>query len=141
MSLKGLNQLKKKVQIDPKVFNYWELLVLNVSEYFAYKDGVRDDSHPLGIKVECVIASDEYPYDTNKVPLHANEFEKIAFKLPGETDLNRFQYKQRVMPYDFSKITVYGDYSNQLSLEGKLADYQSYVEAVKKQTGKTNGKA
>lgn len=135
MAFKGLAKLKPKIQIDLKLFDYWALLVVNVSEYYAYVQGQRDESQPLGIKVECVIAQDDFPYSGN-TPEHANEFEKVSFKIPGETRLDLFHHRQRVVPYDFKKVILYGDYQNQLSIEcGGLADYEQYMKS------KTSSKA
>lgn len=128
MALRGLAKLKPAIQIDTRIFQYWKLVVINCSEYYAYVNGERDSSKALGIKVQCVIMQDDFPY-TGNTGANANEFEKISFKIPGETRLDLFQHRQRVVPYNFSKVVLYGDYQNELSIECQLADYDAYMKS------------
>ena len=121
--VKNIHKLKKEVVIKPEVFNFWKIQVITVSPWKDF-----DTKKLLGIAVETVIREDNI--DGEGYPLHCNEFEKLKFKIRDELDTEKFKYKDLVIPFDFEKISIWGDNNDQLSIICKLATESEYKQMM-----------
>ena len=83
-------------------------MVTGVSEWQDY-----DTKAHLGMKIECVIVTDNTKYDQKNGENHSNRFEKITFKI--NKDLN-VPMDAKVVPRGVT-ASVYGEYRNMLSVK------------------------
>lgn len=120
--VKSINALKKEIAIKPEVFNFWKTQVITVS---PWKD---KGGKQLGITVETVIVEDNV--DWKDYQPHCNEFEKLKFKIRDEWEVEKYKYKDVVIPFNFEKISIWGDYNNQLSIICKLATESEYKQMM-----------
>ncbi|MEI5994352.1 hypothetical protein [Candidatus Enterococcus mansonii] len=130
MALKALNKIKRPVQIELEAIQKsWKLEALSQEPYYAH----TDEHHvtPLGTKTTVVITSDSFDYGEKGSEL--NLFEKLTIKTPVEMKPAQFNKRQEVKIVSLSKATTYGDYQNQLSLEGILMDAKEYETRLKQQ--------
>lgn len=115
MSLKKLSQIQKPVQIDPKVFGDWDLVVTGQRYYYAFSD--KNKENKLGVATDLVIADDRHDYGGE---IGVNVYARLTVKEPGAKDINQFKAKQRVKLVRLDKARVWGEFLNNLALEGKL---------------------
>lgn len=121
LSMKGENYMKKLREFMN--FNYSDFfadkrfVLKDIRPYYSYVDGKPDVTSQLGVKYDCLISVDNTNYKDGQT--HANEFEQISFKVPGETATNKFPRRSKVEPIEVTKCSVYGDFQNNLSIEVK----------------------
>lgn len=104
--MKGLNQFLRfdwERFADGKIF-----VVTGVSEYCDY-----DTKAHIGIKVDCVIASDKTHYIFKNGQQFTNRLEKITFKVSKDISV---PIDSRVIPKGVT-ASIYGDYRNMLSVK------------------------
>lgn len=129
MAIKMLHQFKKTVQIELKMIQKdWKLQVVSQDPYYHKSDEHRND--PLGIQTSVVVIEDNHDYGKNKGN-SLNIFEKLNIKTPNEHNPVQFKQNQQVTLVSLSKATIYGDFQNQLSLEGVLMDTKEYNNRLK----------
>ena len=129
MAIKNLNQFKKPVQIELEMIQKdWKLQVVNQEPY--YQQGDTNRNNPLGIRTTVVVIEDSHDYGKEK-GVGLNLFEKLNIKTPNEDNPVQFTQRQQVTLFSLSKATIYGDYQNQLSLEGVLMDTKEYNNRLK----------
>lgn len=120
--VKSMNALKKEIAIKIEVFNFWKTQVITTN---PWKD---DNGKQVGIAVETVIIEDNV--DWKNYQPHCNEFEKLKFKIRDEYDVDKYKYRDIVVPFDFEKISIWGEYNNQLSIICKLATESEYKQMM-----------
>ena len=120
--VKSMNALKKEIAIKIEVFNSWKTQVITTN---PWKD---DNGKQVGIAVETVIIEDNV--DWKNYQPHCNEFEKLKFKSRDEYDVDKYKYRDIVVPFDFEKISIWGEYNNQLSIICKLATESEYKQMM-----------
>ena len=126
--MKELSKIKAPIQVNLDVLKHWKFCVNSIDPFYAYVDGKKTDTQ-LGIRVECVIIEDNYTADNYKAK--ANRYEKIRFKLLGETNLGMFAVDEIVVPYGVTKATIYGDFGGtDISVECKLMNADEYQKRV-----------
>nr|WP_039692510.1 hypothetical protein [Streptococcus gallolyticus] len=116
--VKNLHTLKKEVAIKTEVFDFWKLKVITINPW------LDDDKKQLGIVVDAVIVEDNVNWEGYQP--HCNEFEKLKFKIRDEHNTEKFKYHDIVIPFEFEKISIWGNYNNQLSIICKLATEAEY---------------
>ena len=87
-----------------------KLLFVNSELYYKYDSGQKTDE-VLGLKIVCVIGSDNTSYNKDDT---TNLFEKVSFKLPGVSSVNIKELTE-IRP-KILDVKVYGQYQNQLSI-------------------------
>ncbi|MHA4906955.1 hypothetical protein [Streptococcus constellatus] len=120
--VKNLHALKKEVAIKTEVFDLWKLQVITINPW------LDDNKKQIGISVEAVIIEDNVDWKDYKP--HCNAFEKLKFKIRDEYDTEKFKYQEIVIPFSFEKISIWGDYNNQLSIICKLATESEYKQMM-----------
>lgn len=121
--MKNLSKIKVPVQIDINLFSKMVFSHLSTKSWYEYNEGQKN-SQPSGISVSTVILEDNITIDGYEP--HSNEFEKLTFNVRNEFNTERFKHREILIPYDFEKVTIYGDYQNQLSIICKLATESEY---------------
>lgn len=109
--MKGLRQFQK---FDTQAFfNDKKLVALAVSPVFEYSNGERTDKI-IGTKIETVISQDDTKYTSDV----SNVFEKLNIKVIDDVN---FEIPEMVefKILRFEKVTVFGQFQNQLSIEVK----------------------
>ncbi|MGQ7354428.1 hypothetical protein ACTGXY_06240 [Streptococcus suis] len=125
--MKNLSKIKVPIQVDTSVFSKLTISFLSAKTWYEYKDGQKN-SKPSGITVSAVIIEDNIVLDGYEP--HSNEFEKLTFNVRNETNLEKFKHRETIIPYEFEKISVYGEYQNQLSIICKLASEAEYKQMI-----------
>lgn len=129
MAIRMLNQFKKPVQVELEMIQKdWKLQVVSQEPYYTQADTNR--KNPLGIKTTVVVIEDSHDYGEGNDEA-VNLFEKLAIKTPKDENPAQFKQRQQVTLVSLSKATIYGDYQNQLSLEGVLMDTKEYNNRLK----------
>lgn len=132
--MKHLSKLKVPVQIDINLFSKMVFSHLSTKSWHEYNEGQKN-SQPSGIAVSTVILEDNITIDGYEP--HSNEFEKLTFNVRNEFNAERFKHREILIPYDFEKVTIYGDYQNQLSIICKLATEAEYKAMIANKSTKT----
>ncbi|URW92686.1 hypothetical protein [Lacticaseibacillus paracasei] len=130
MALRGLPKIKKAIQIDTRVFNDWDLVVVGQRPYFDFED--KEKVKPLGLAVDMVIADDRHDYDGE---IGLNLYGRVTVKMPGVENKGQFPLKQRVKVTRLDKATVWGKYFENLSLYGEVMSLEKAKEQAQKQKG------
>lgn len=125
--MKNVSKMKLPIQIDINLFSKLVLGHLSTKQWYEYTDGQKN-SQPSGITVSTVILEDHIDIDGYEP--HSNEFEKLTFNIRNEFNTEKFQHRQIVIPYNFEKVGVYGEYQNQLSIICKLATEAEYKQMI-----------
>ena len=120
--VKSMNALKKEIAIKIEVFNSWKTQVITTNPWKDYY------GKQVGIVVETVIIEDNVDWEGYQP--HCNEFEKLKFKIRDEYDTEKFKYRDIVIPFEFEKISIWGDFNNQLSIICKLATEAEYKQMM-----------
>lgn len=125
--MKNLSKIKVPIQVDTSVFSKLTISFLSAKTWYEYTDGQKN-SQPSGITVSTVILEDNIDIDGYEP--HSNEFEKLTFNIRNETSLEKFKHREIIIPYEFEKISIYGEYQNQLSIICKLATEAEYKQMI-----------
>ncbi len=115
-----MKNIKDFVKFDNELFFKDKLLFLNnVSDLFAYENGIKTDKI-IGKKLHIVIINDETIYKTDNITNEFNDF-NIKFIDNQELILNLKSTFKLVGNF---KSTVYGNYQNELSITIKNDNIQ-----------------
>ncbi|HEM5202419.1 TPA: hypothetical protein U1323_000880 [Streptococcus suis] len=125
--MKNISKMKLPIQLDTKLFSKLSFSFISAKEWYEYSQGQKN-SKPSGITVSAVIIEDNIVLDGYEP--HSNEFEKLTFNVRNETNLEKFKHREIIIPYEFEKISVYGEYQNQLSIICKLATEAEYKQMI-----------
>lgn len=132
--MKKLSKLKPAIQIDLNHFSKFKFSYITSNPWFEYTDGQKN-TRPSGTNVSVVIVEDNIEiegYDP-----HVNEFEKLSFKTRDNFESVNFKYHDIVIPYDFEKLTIYGERNDQLSIICKLATESEYKQMMANKSTQT----
>lgn len=125
--MQNLAKLKVPIQIDLNHFSKLKFSCITAKPWFEYTDGQRN-SQPSGTNVSFVIVEDKIEIEGYEP--HVNEYEKLSFKIRDNFESVNFKHHDIVIPYDFEKLTIYGDRNDQLSIICKLATESEYKQMM-----------
>lgn len=121
--MKNLTKLKLPVQIDLDQFYKLKFSFISAKPWYEYTNKQRH-ALPSGTSVSVVVVEDNI--DIEGYEPHSNEFEKLTLKLRDNFDSVNFKHREIVVPYDFEKLTIYGEYHDGLTIICKLATEAEY---------------